>query len=221
MRRKPPRRRRPPELARQEILDAADRVFGEFQPDQVGLKEIAREAGVSHALITHYFGTYGGLVEATLERRVATLRQDMLGRLRESGVLARPTELLGLLFRTLDDPVHIRLMLWLIASERPSKVHAFALEQHGIQIVAHQVAEALTTLRPPPREVIHMLEHAMATAVAAAFGWAASKMSLAGAIGRQVTRELDLQIQDTLGQMLQSYVRERVLPLLGPTAVLP
>ena len=52
-----PRRRRPPELARQEIVDAAERVFAASQPDQVGLKEVAREAGVSHALITHYFGT--------------------------------------------------------------------------------------------------------------------------------------------------------------------
>src|SRR5260221_14507830 len=57
------RRRRTPEVARQELLDAAERVFTEFHPDQVGLKQVAREAGVSHALITHYFGTYGGVIE--------------------------------------------------------------------------------------------------------------------------------------------------------------
>src|SRR6185503_18656066 len=85
-----PRRRRSPEIARQEILDAAERVFTAFQPDQVGLKEVAREAGVSHALITHYFGTYAGLIEAALERRLRTLRETTLNRLREAGALSRP-----------------------------------------------------------------------------------------------------------------------------------
>src|SRR5262249_27617645 len=70
-----PRRRRTPERARQEILDAAERVFARSQPDQVGLKEVAREAGVSHALITHYFGTYAGLLEAALERRIRATRE--------------------------------------------------------------------------------------------------------------------------------------------------
>src|ERR1043165_201223 len=107
------RRRRPPELARQEIVDAAERVFGAAQPDQVGLKEVAREAGVSHALITHYFGTYAGLIEATLERRLRWLRETMLSRLREAGALSRPGELLEIVFRALEDPVHLRLMRWL------------------------------------------------------------------------------------------------------------
>src|SRR3954469_17078914 len=88
------RRRRSPELARQEILDAAERVFAESQPDQVGLKQVAREAGVSHALITHYFGTYAGLLEATLERRLRVMRQTVVARLREPGALERPNDLL-------------------------------------------------------------------------------------------------------------------------------
>src|SRR3979409_1464038 len=110
-----PRRRRSPELARQEILDAAERVFAAFQPDQVGLKEVAREAGVSHALITHYFGTYAGLLEATLERRPRKVREVVLARLREPEALERPNELLEILFRTLQDPVHLRLIRWLLA----------------------------------------------------------------------------------------------------------
>src|SRR5687768_3387856 len=89
-----PRRRRSPELARQEILDASERVFVDFQPDQVGLKEVAREAGVSHALITHYFGTFANMIEAVLERRVGGLRARILEKLRDTqGVLSRPGEL--------------------------------------------------------------------------------------------------------------------------------
>jgi AcrR family transcriptional regulator len=209
------RRRRAPEVARQEILDAAERVFIEFQPDQVGLKEVAREAGVSHALITHYFGTYSGLVEATLERRVRALRETLIDRLRESGALSRPAELLGILFRTLEDPVHLRLMLWLVASERPTSANAFALHERGIQVVAHQVADAISDR--PTRDMIETLELAMMTAVAAAFGWAASKHALSGAIGRGSSRELDLKVQNTLAGMLQSYLREQ----FGPLVTLP
>src|SRR3979409_326613 len=87
-----PRRRRSPELARQEILDAAQRVFAAAQPDQVGLKEVAREAGVSHALITHYFGTYAGLLEAALERRINAMRAGVTARLRAPAARAPPTE---------------------------------------------------------------------------------------------------------------------------------
>src|SRR5438128_2211734 len=63
------------------ILDAADRVFERFMPDEVGLKEVAREAGVSHGLLTHYFGTYDALVEAALERRVERARAAILEKL--------------------------------------------------------------------------------------------------------------------------------------------
>ena len=68
------RARRSPEEARALILEAAERVFATHLPDVVGLKDVAREAGVSHALVTHYFGTYSALVEATLERRFFKLR---------------------------------------------------------------------------------------------------------------------------------------------------
>src|SRR5215470_12467496 len=135
-----PRRRRSPDEARQEILDAAERVFVAAQPDQVGLKEVAREAGVSHALITHYFGTYAGLIEAALERRTRATREAALARLREPEALSRPGELLELLFRALQDPVHLRLMRWMLASERPAASLAFALQERGLAVIAEQVA---------------------------------------------------------------------------------
>src|SRR5262249_34965656 len=126
------RRRRTPEVARQELLAAAERVFAKFHPDRVGLKEIAREAGTSHALITHYFGTYAGLIEAALEARVRALRERIVARLREVGVFGRPEELIDILFTALEDPVHLRLMKWMVASERPAAAHAFALRERGL-----------------------------------------------------------------------------------------
>lgn len=200
-----PRRRRPPEVARQEILDAAERVFVEFQPDQAGLKLVAREAGVSHALITHYFGTYAGLIEAVLERRIRSLREAMLDRLREAGALSRPGELLELLFRALEDPVHVRLTRWMLASERPSAAHAFALRDRGLQLVAREVAAALVPA--PDRALQDRVELALLAAVSAAYGYAIGKYALVGALGREASHELDRELCRTLAAMLEAYLR--------------
>lgn len=201
------RRRRAPEDARQEILDAAERVFVEFQPDQVGLKDVAREAGVSHALITHYFGTYANMIEAALERRVRVLRAGILERLKIEGALSRPAELIAVLFSALEDPVHLRLTRWLLASERPASAHAFALRDQGLMLVAHHVAHAIDP--EPSRQTIERVELALVTAVAAAYGYAMGKYALVGALGREANVELDRQVQQTLGDMLQAYLRSR------------
>lgn len=202
-----PRRRRSPELARQEILDAAERVFARFQPDQVGLKEVAREAGVSHALITHYFGTYAGLLEAALQRRTRDLREATLARLREPEALSRPAYLLELLFRTLQDPVHLRLMRWMLASERPAASHAFALQEHGLAVLADQVARALSP--EPDPGLLRDVELTLLTAVSAAYGYALAKHTLAPALGREPTRELDDEVRHTLAAMVHNQIRPR------------
>ncbi len=202
------RRRRAPEEARIEILDAADRVFAGSQPDHVGLKDVGREAGVSHALITHYFGTFAGLIEAALERRIRTLRETMLAKLRDAGALAQPSELLGLLFQALEDPVHLRLMRWLLASERPAAAYAFGLQTHGLQMVARQVA---TSLDPAPTlDLVNKIELTLLTAVAAAYGYALAKYSLVGGLGREASPALDAEVQHTLAAMVQAHLREEL-----------
>ena len=179
-------------------------MFVQFHPDQVGLKDIGREAGVSHALITHYFGTYGGLIEAALERRVRALREKIVAQLLVSGVLARPEELIDILFTALEDPVHLRLMTWLVAGERPAAAHAFALQERGLEMVAHQVAEALDP--SASRALRETIELTMLIAVSAAFGYAVSKYALAGALGRPVSHELNMGVRATLAAMVRSHL---------------
>jgi AcrR family transcriptional regulator len=203
-----PRRRRPPELARQEILDAAERVFTGSQPDQVGLKEVAREAGVSHALITHYFGTYAGLIEAALERRLRKMRELVLARLREPVTLRLPNELLEILFRALQDPVHLRLMRWLLASERPAASQALGLQDRGLALIAEQVARALVP--EPSRAQLQEIEVTLLTAVSAAYGYALGKRALVGALGRQPSQELDDQVRQTLAAMVLAQLNAKL-----------
>ncbi len=200
--------RRTPELARKELLDAADRLFADANPDEVGLKDVAREAGVSHALVTHYFGTYAGLVEAALERRIRTLRQDVLGKLATTKILEQPVELLALLFEVLGDPVHLKLLKWIIASERSVALQAFAGKDQGMGMIAHEVARALTP--KPSREMIEVLELAILTAVSATYGYMLNKHALTAAIGKVPTPALDEAVRKTLAGMLQAYLANRL-----------
>ena len=182
--------------------------MNEFQPDQVGLKEVAREAGVSHALITHYFGTYAGLLEAALERRVSGVREVLLSRLREPQALIHADELLEILFRTLEDPVHLRLTRWLLTSERPAAMHAFGLQRRGLSVAAELLAGWLVPT--PDRPLIEKLEVTLVIAVSAAYGYAITKDALAGSLGREPSRELDDQVRLTMAAMVRGHVRGKI-----------
>nr|HEX4314108.1 TetR/AcrR family transcriptional regulator [Kofleriaceae bacterium] len=204
-----PRRRRDPETARRELLDAAERVFATHVPDDAGLKLVADEAGVSHALITHYFGTYRGLVEATLARRQVATRARVLERLAQPEAIQRPDELLAIVFESLDDPVHLRLLRWLLANER-ADAGSLGLGDRGLKVIAARAAAAMP--EPPSPDKLERLELALLTSVAAAFGWAVGKHMLATGLGRAVTRELDDSVRRTLAHMIQAYVRNEVGP---------
>jgi TetR/AcrR family transcriptional regulator, repressor for neighboring sulfatase len=199
------RRRRAPEVARTELLDAAERVFAKSPPDQVGLKDVAKAAGTSHGLITHYFGTYDGLIAAALIRRTTALRERVFVALQDPANLTKPETLVDMLFDVYQDPVHLRLMNHLIAVESPDSAHALSLQHRGIEQVAARIADAL---RPQGSTQAYRDSIALGLmlAVAAAFGYAATRHSLAGAIGKPVTVELDRDVRRTLAQMVQRYI---------------
>jgi TetR/AcrR family transcriptional regulator, repressor for neighboring sulfatase len=199
------RRRRAPEVARTELLDAAERVFAKSPPDQVGLKEVAKAAGTSHGLITHYFGTYDGLVAAALIRRTTALRERVVVALADPTMLTKPDALVDMLFDVYQDPVHMRLMNHLIAAENAETTHALSLQHRGIAQVAARIADALRPQGSTEAYRDHIALSLM-LAVAAAFGYAATRPSLAGAIGKPLSPELDREVRRTLAQMVQRYI---------------
>lgn len=204
---RPVARRRPPEEARQLLLDAATRVFRHHHPDEVGLKEVAREAGVSHALITHYFGSFGGLVDAALERRVAMLREQILRGLAEGGGLERPGDLLATLFEALEDPVHKRLWMWAMATDRIAARDFFPLRQQGLRLVAERISSSVAAATGVDAAVIFPeAERTVLAGVSAAYGYTVGKQALLGALGKSPSRELDRAVQDSLGEMMRGHL---------------
>jgi TetR/AcrR family transcriptional regulator len=63
-----PRSAVPPDEVRQRLLEAAEQLFAARGYDAVGVRELARAAHVSPAMIAYYFGDKAGLLDAVFDR---------------------------------------------------------------------------------------------------------------------------------------------------------
>jgi len=198
--------RRTPEEARATILDAADRVFAQHLPDAVGLKEIGKEAGVSHALVTHYFGTYAGLVEAALERRFARLRESLVNQLfvvldAKAGVAEILATYRAAIARDAADPVTVRLAAWAMMSGRTAEEDFFAHRVQGLRLLA----DALESRTRVPRED---LEFCLIASFALSVVWTVGGPALAGALGKKKAKGNDARFEARVTRMIDAYLRE-------------
>lgn len=199
------RARRSPDEARLLILDAAERVFAKHLPDVVGLKDVAREAGVSHALVTHYFGTYASLVEATLERRFERLREELLPVM--LGLVASEADAKTMLAayrnaiqRAASDPATLRLLIWAMLSGRVAADDFFTHRMQGLKLLA----DALERRSAAPREDLEFL---LVVSFALAAIWTAGGRAFAGALGHKPTSEIGDAFERRTGAMIERFLR--------------
>src|SRR4029078_8177484 len=54
-----------------QILEAAERLFGAHGYEGTSVRDIAQEAGVNLAMISYYFGSKEGLLEALFANRIS------------------------------------------------------------------------------------------------------------------------------------------------------
>lgn len=185
------------------ILAAAERVFARHLPDVVGLKEVAREAGVSHALVTHYFGTYAKLVEATLETHGQRLRDVVVGGLLDSVQRdSSPQALLAGYRRAVTEvaknPVTLRLAVWAMLSGRMDRDDFIAHRMQGLR----QVADALEAKSGLPRGD---LELGLIASFAITVVWTLGGRSLAGALGRTASSAADADLEARTARMIDAF----------------
>jgi AcrR family transcriptional regulator len=109
--------RRSPDEARKHILDSAVRIFSKHGPAACTLKDVAAEAGISHALITHYFGTYEALVEAAIGEAMGKVRERLITRMMK---LQKPTPdtMVQLYLDIALEPWYGRLVSWAFLNDR-------------------------------------------------------------------------------------------------------
>lgn len=195
------RTRRSPEDARAHIRDAALRVFAKNLPDAVGLKEVAKEAGVSHALVTHYFGTYDGLVESCLEHRFQSLRTSLLAELvtSERDVLSMLDKYRAVVSENASDPATVRLAVWSALSGRSDAEDFFPHREQGLR----QLADVLSQLGDYRR---NDLEFALIASFAMAVIWRLGGRAMAGGLGKKAARDLEATFEQRSADMIRAYL---------------
>jgi len=168
------RRRRTPEEARRLILDATGRLVAAQGPEGVGLKDVATEAGVSHALVTHYFGTVDALIDAALEEIAETQRDALL-----TQILGRPDagprEWMEAWFRWADRPAVARLLAWSFLTGRVAKKDFFARRLRGARRVADAIEQRVRADRGEAPFTRADLDFAVLLLLAATHGYALGK----------------------------------------------
>jgi len=108
-----PRTRRTAEQARRLILDAAEARLREGGPEALRLKDIARDAGISHPTILHHFESREGLVQALLLRGMDRLESALAAVVEAAPATPQTvTAATERIFAALGDAGHARLLAW-------------------------------------------------------------------------------------------------------------
>jgi AcrR family transcriptional regulator len=175
------RTRRTAEVARETILEAAERQLVAAGPAGLRLQEIAAEAGVSHPTVLHHFGSRDGLLQEVVRRTSQRLHDDVA-----AALVASPTgvtslaSLLERITSALDATGHGRAFGWLalagLVPEAPEpQLQAIARVAHAIRHERHGGAT------PPVEDTEHVV--ALVTIVLLAQSFMGSEVLASAGLG--------------------------------------
>ena len=202
--------RRTPEQARRVILEAATKVIAELGPDAASLQRVAKEAGVSHGLISHYFGTHDGLVHAVMRAYVGEFRQRLIARL-ERTELSSVARIADAFFEAVTEPMYARLAVWsMLASEDPVS------EPAEVRPLV-DLFESATRAGPAPRLTRSQIEILLISVWALGLGYGVARDRMWARIGRDRSPAHDAQVR----AMLRTMVVGAVSSMLGKGAAAP
>ncbi|MFF7440162.1 TetR family transcriptional regulator [Streptomyces sp. NPDC008122] len=200
------RRRRTPDEARAEILDAATELIARHGPDGVGLRRVAEAAGVTHGLVTHYFGTYRALVRAVLERENERKRELVRARMRADGSVPYATGMTEVLFEILADERYVRLWTW-------SQLHALGDgpapdSPTDLSRLVDVIEEGVRSVLPPPEGPDRSrIEQLVLLAMSGAYGYALGRRYWLTDLGHDPDRpEHDTAYRTALSSALAAYI---------------
>lgn len=107
------RLRRSPEAARQNILEAAERLLLDRGPQALKLVDVAQGAGVAHATVLHHFGSINGVQTALMEQMIRQLVVGILSAARPVDPAEQLENVGQVLFDAFESAGGARLAAWL------------------------------------------------------------------------------------------------------------
>ena len=195
--------RRNPEEARRVILDAAVRTISQQGPAACGLKDVANAAGVSHALVTHYFGTYEKLVEAAIEEAMTQIQERLVQRLLK---VSHPTpdKMVELYMDIALEPWYGRLVSWALFNDHDASAPFLKrmIPQMKLMAAATEYVFTKDGVAPPREKVEALLVSVWAVVV----GYVAGNGYFWTALGRKPGPARDRLVRDTLATLAKNYV---------------
>ncbi len=209
----PRRRRRTAEEARRAILEAAQKRLAECGPEEIRLQDIAADLGISHPAILHHFGSREGLMLALSRHAFESLNADLVAVLPAGPESGDGAAWLDLVFETLRDRGHARLLAWSLLTGRLGKADADSQEGSNRMLLelatavhARRVSNATAAgVEPPPLEDSVF---AVQLVSAALLGDAL--------MGPVLRRSAGLNADDGSDERFRLWLGERVMELLVP-----
>ncbi len=199
------RKRRTPEEAKRLILASAQTLIAERGPDAVGLKDVARAAGVSHGLVTHYFKTYENLVEEALVEHLQSQRLEGLQLIQAAGT--EPQAWLAIAFEQFAHPLTVRLLVWALLTGRLEQEDFVVFRTRGLAAtvdVLESYVNASASSGGGATIDRDTLERAVMIGICAAIGYTLGRKPLWGSLGRRASAQRDDEVQKQLATMLLS-----------------
>jgi AcrR family transcriptional regulator len=198
--------RRSPEQAREHILESAIRTLSHLGPASCTLKDVAADAGISHALITHYFGTYEALVEAAVGEAMRQLRERLLTHLLKLQK-PNPAALAQLYLDLALEPWYGRLASWAFFNDHdPSSTYVKQLVPHmKLMAAATEFAFSDNPRGAPTREQAEAL---LVSVWAMVVGYVAGNTFFWHALGRKPGPARDRVVREMLGALAQGLTFE-------------
>jgi AcrR family transcriptional regulator len=113
--------RRTSEAARENILNAAERLLAASGPQSLKLADVAGEAGVANASVLHHFGSIGAMQVALAERMIADLVTRILA-INEAGGGGPSPVSANALFDAFEERGAARLSAWLVMTDEADRL---------------------------------------------------------------------------------------------------
>jgi TetR/AcrR family transcriptional regulator, repressor for neighboring sulfatase len=202
-----PRTRRDPAEARARILTAAGKLLAERGPDAIGLKDVARACGVSHALVSHYFGKWERLVEEALREQAMRVQRELLAHV-TSDPNATPEDWIEHFFEAIGDTLYGRLAVWALISGRADRPEFFMHHDRGMRdMVDALLARANLGIGPQLDRAEY--EFAVLLTVSCAFGYLAGSRFMWESLGHAPSPERDRAFRKRYAQLLLDGLRAR------------